>query len=58
MMDRYNRISKEIDVLWGMVSDAYRDLDDEERKEVESLLLNIDTFLYLKDIDVVERSLG
>lgn len=58
MMDRYNKVSKEISVLKDMIFDAYRDLAADEREEIRRLLLDVDTILYLKDVDEAERSLG
>ena len=56
-MNRYAAISKEIDVLQDMVSNLYRDLDLSEVETIRKNLLDIDTILYLKDIDGIEEEL-
>ena len=58
MTDRYNNVSKKINDLKNMIFDIYRDVSVDEKKEIRTHLLNIDTILYLKDIDDVERHLG
>lgn len=56
-MDRYATVSREISVLKDMVSNLYRDLDHSEVEDIRKSLLDIDTILYLKDIDGIEEEL-
>ena len=56
-MDRYATVSREISVLKDTVSNLYRDLDHSEVEAIRKSLLDIDTILYLKDIDGIEEEL-
>lgn len=56
-MDRYATVLREISVLKDTVSNLYRDLDPSEVEAIRKSLLDIDTILYLKNIDGIEEEL-